>query len=68
SQSSQETNVNNGKNIASNKSTKQKSPEKPSSSKGYTALQTQDEFRLKSRDLLAAALSMSELPEGSADP
>ncbi|CAF0947621.1 unnamed protein product [Didymodactylos carnosus] len=32
------------------------------------ASNTHDEVRLKSRDLLAAALSVSEIPEGSADP
>jgi len=32
------------------------------------ASNTQDEVRLKSRDLLAGALSVSEIPEGSADP
>ncbi|CAF0879750.1 unnamed protein product [Rotaria sp. Silwood1] len=68
SQSSQETNVVNGKNTDSSESTKQKSFEKRSTSHNYTALQTEDEFRLKSRDLLATALSSSELPEGSANP
>ncbi|CAF1535378.1 unnamed protein product, partial [Didymodactylos carnosus] len=39
-----------------------------STSSSPTALNTKDEVRLKSRDLLAAALSVSEIPEGSADP
>ncbi|CAF0893100.1 unnamed protein product [Rotaria sordida] len=68
SQNSQETNVTNGKNSDSDKPTKQQSFIKSSTSNSYTALHTQDEFRLKSRDLLAAALSISELPEGSDDP
>lgn len=34
----------------------------------YAASHTLDEVRLKSRDLLAGAFSISELPEGSADP
>ncbi|CAF3944216.1 unnamed protein product [Rotaria sp. Silwood2] len=68
SQSSQEINVANGKTADSNKFTKEKSFERRSTSNNYTALHTEDEFRLKSRDLLTAALSVSELPEGSVDP
>jgi len=65
SQSSQETNVNNGKHIDLYKSNERQTT---SSTKSYTASNTEDEFRLKSRDLLTAAFSISELPEGSADP
>lgn len=39
-----------------------------SSNKLVTSSQTHDQVRLKSRDLIAGALSISELPEGSADP
>jgi len=65
SQSSQETNVNNGKNIDLNTSNERQTA---SSTKSYTASNTEDKFRLKSRELLTAAFSISELPEGSADP
>ncbi|CAF1223340.1 unnamed protein product [Adineta steineri] len=68
SQSSQEINVNSGKNIDPNKSIERQPSQKASSSQSFTALHTEDEVRLKSRDLLAGALSMVELPEGSADP
>jgi transcription elongation factor S-II len=59
SQSSQETN-----------SDSKKSNERPTNSvsKSYIASNTEDVYRLKSRDLLTGAFSISELPEGSADP
>jgi len=68
SQNPQETSITNGKISDSNKSIERQPSQAASSSNSYTALQTDDEVRLKSRDLLAAALSISELPEGSADP
>lgn len=68
SQSSQETTANNSKSTDSDKFTKKISLSKTTSSTSNPGLQTQDECRLKSRELLAAALSVAELPEGSADP
>ncbi|CAF3743459.1 unnamed protein product [Rotaria magnacalcarata] len=67
SQHSQETNGNTGKNFESSKSIERQISQTSTSS--YTsASQTHDEIRLKSRDLIASAFSISELPEGSADP
>ncbi|CAF1058316.1 unnamed protein product [Rotaria sordida] len=66
SQQSQETNINTGKTLESSKSI-ERQPSQPTSSL-YTPSQTHDEIRLKSRDLMASAFSVSELPEGSADP
>jgi len=45
SQNSQETNVNNGKNIDSNKVRERQPSQTASSSNSYTALHTQDEVR-----------------------
>ncbi|CAF0971692.1 unnamed protein product [Adineta ricciae] len=68
SQNSQETNVTSGKNSDSSKASERQPSKSASSSSNFTGLQTKDDVRLKSRDLLAGALSMVELPEGSADP
>ncbi|UJR35172.1 hypothetical protein I4U23_027939 [Adineta vaga] len=65
SQNSQEIN---GKTSESMKSFERKPYQATSSSSSFTGLHTNDDVRLKSRDLLASALSMVELPEGSADP
>ncbi|CAF3094299.1 unnamed protein product [Rotaria socialis] len=67
SQHSQEINGSTGKNFESSKSIERQISQTSTSS--YTsASQTHDEIRLKSRDLIASAFSISELPEGSADP
>lgn len=60
SQQSQESNSGSAKSV-------ERQASQPTSS-SYTASQTYDEVRLKSRELVANAFSISELPEGSADP
>ncbi|CAF1117140.1 unnamed protein product [Adineta ricciae] len=65
SQLSQESNSSSGK-LEPSKSIERQISQPASSS--ITASHTSDEVRLKSRELLAAAFSVSELPEGSADP
>lgn len=67
-QSSVDGNSNHSKSIETSKSIERQVSQTASSSSNYTASNTHDEVRLKSRDLLAAAFSISELPEGSADP
>ncbi|CAF1120155.1 unnamed protein product [Adineta ricciae] len=65
SQISQDSNSSSGK-LEPSKSIERQISQPASSS--ITASHTSDEVRLKSRELLAAAFSVSELPEGSADP
>ncbi|CAF1092590.1 unnamed protein product [Adineta steineri] len=66
SQQPQETNTNTNKTIETSKSVERQNSQSTSSS--VTASHTYDEVRLKSRELMAAAFSISELPGGSADP
>ncbi|UJR10653.1 hypothetical protein I4U23_014848 [Adineta vaga] len=66
SQLSQESNSSSGKTIETSKSIERQISQPTSSS--ITASHTSDQVRLKSRELIAAAFSLLELPEGSSDP
>jgi hypothetical protein len=83
SQQSQETNSNTGKIIESNKSIERQTSQPASSSYTASQTHDEVRYdgkitlkksficfidRLKSRDLIAGAFSMAELPEGSSDP